>query len=178
MRLFIVGVSCVGKTAIGLKLSELLEYHFFDLDDEIEAFFSMPIGKLQDKFLNMNSFRKEASKALSHLLSLESSKECVIALPPSGLMSHYWNVVKRSKGLTIALKDKPENILKRITFFDKDSKPVKQHLTKDGKAFYLNEMKEDIVYFNKSYKKADISVDISGLNVHESALKIKKAIEK
>ena len=93
-------------------------------------------------------------------------------------MSHYWNVVKRSKGLTIALKDKPENILKRITFFDKDSKPVKQHLTKDGKAFYLNEMKEDITYFNKSYKKADISVDISGLNIEESALKIKKAIEK
>ena len=39
MRLFIVGVSCVGKTAIGLKLSELIGYHFFDLDDEIEAFF-------------------------------------------------------------------------------------------------------------------------------------------
>jgi shikimate kinase len=177
MRFFIVGVSCVGKTAIGSKLAELIGYEFFDLDDEIETFFSMPIEKLQEKFLNMNSFRKEASKALSHLLSQESSKGCVIALPPSGLMSYYWDVVKRSKGLTIALKDKPENILKRITFYDKDSKPIEQQLTKDGRAFYLNEIKKDITYFNKSYKKADIFVDVEGLNIDESTLEIKKAIE-
>ena len=177
MRLFIVGVSCVGKTAIGLKLSELINYHFFDLDDEIEDYFSMPIEKLQDKFLNMDSFRKEASKALSHLLSLESSKESVIALPPSGLMSYYWNVVKKSKGVTIALNDNPVNILKRITFYDKDSKPTKGHLTAEAKAYYLKEIKEDIAYFNKSYKKADISVEISGLNVSQSAIKINKAIQ-
>ena len=85
MRFFIVGVSCVGKTAIGLKLAGLLGYQFFDLDDEIEACFSMPIEKLQDKFLNMNSFRKEASKALSHLLSLESSKESWPKGPGFGL---------------------------------------------------------------------------------------------
>ena len=176
MRLFILGVSCVGKTAIGSKLAELLDYQFFDLDDEIEAFFSMPIEKLQDKFLNMTSFRKEASKALSYLLSLESSKECVIALPPSGLMSHYWNVVKKSKGLTIALNDKPENILKRITFYDKDSKPMKRHLTKDGRAYFRSEIEKDITYFSKSYKKADIFVDVSGLNIFQSALKVKKAI--
>ena len=149
----------------------MLDYQFVDLDDEIEAFFSMPIEKLQDRFLDMNSFRKEASKALSYLLSLESSKECVIALPPSALMSHYWNVVKKSKGLTIILNDKPGNILKRITFYDKDSKPVKRHLTKDGKAFFRNEIKNDITYFNNSYKKADISVDVSGLNIEESVFK-------
>ena len=178
MRFFIVGVSCVGKTAVGLKLAELLGYKFFDLDDEIEAYFSMPIEKLQEKFLNMNSFRKEASKALSHLLSQESSKESVIALPPSGLMSHYWDVVKRSKGLTIALDDKPGNILKRITFYDKDSKPIKGHLTAENRPYYLKEIKEDIAYFSKTYKKADISVDVAGLNITESALEVKKAIEK
>jgi len=178
MRFFIVGVSCVGKTVVGMKLAELLGYQFFDLDDEIEAYFSMPIEKLQDKFLNMNSFRNEASKALSHLLSLESSKESVIALPPSGLMGSYWDVVKKSKGLTIVLNDKPGNILKRITFYDKDSKPIKRQLTRDDRTFYLNEIKKDITYFNKSYKKADISVNVSELNIDESALKIKKAIEK
>ena len=115
---------------------------------------------------------------MRHLLSLESSKESVIALPPSGLMSYYWNVVKKSKGVTIALDDKSGNILKRITFYDKDSKPTKQHLTADARAYYLREIKEDIAYFSKSYTKADISVDISGLDILQSALKIKKAIEK
>jgi shikimate kinase len=49
MTIFIVGVSCVGKTAVGKELSELLDYHFFDLDDEIENFFSTPIEKLTGK---------------------------------------------------------------------------------------------------------------------------------
>jgi shikimate kinase len=177
MRLFIVGISCVGKTAIGSKLSELLNYHFFDLDDEIEAFFSTPIESLQKKFLNMNSFRKEASKALQHVINLESSKKSVIALPPSGLMSYYWDVVKKSKGVTIALNDKPENILKRITFYDENSKPMKQHLTAKARAYYLREIKENIAYFSKTYTKADISVDISGLDILQSALKLKKAFE-
>lgn len=175
MRLFLVGVSCVGKTAIGRKLSELLNYHFFDLDDEIEEFFSMPIERLQEQFLDMNSFRKEAAKALKHLLSLESSKQSVIALPPSGLTTHYWNVVKKSKGVTIALNDKPENILKRITFYDKDSKPIKQKLTGKIKAYYLSEIEKDMEYFNKSYVKADMSVDISGLTILEAAIKLKDA---
>lgn len=35
MKLLIWGVSCVGKTTIGKKLSEKLGYKFYDIDDEI-----------------------------------------------------------------------------------------------------------------------------------------------
>ena len=49
MKIFLTGVSCVGKTTIGAKLAALLDCPFFNLDDEIESFFSMPIERLQEK---------------------------------------------------------------------------------------------------------------------------------
>ena len=177
MTIFIVGVSCVGKTAVGKELSELLDYHFFDLDDEIENFFSTPIEKLQEKFLGMDSFRKEASKALVSILRLEGADEAVIALPPSGLTRHYCKVIKESGGLTIFLNDKPENILERITFYDKDSKPIQKRLTEKEKKYYLNDIRKDLTYFKRSYEKSDLIVDISGLDIHQAALKVKEHIE-
>jgi shikimate kinase len=86
MRIFLTGVSCVGKTAIGEKLAVLLNSNFFDLDDEVESFFNMSIERLQNKFITIHSFRDEAAKALVHLLNQPERQDSVIALPPSGLM--------------------------------------------------------------------------------------------
>lgn len=95
MRIFITGVGCIGKTTIGKKIAELMGSQFFDLDEEIENYFETSIEKLQNKFLTMHSFRDEAAKALIHILSQPKSENSVIALPPSGLMSGYWRVVKK-----------------------------------------------------------------------------------
>lgn len=65
MRIFLTGVSCVGTTTIGKKMGELLGIRFFDLDNEIESFFETSIERLRD---------------------------CLIALPPSGLMGGYRGV--------------------------------------------------------------------------------------
>ena len=177
MRIFITGVSCIGTTTIGAKLSALQDYAFFDLDEEIERFFETSIERLQNRFLTMYSFRQEAAKALKHLLSRRENEDCVIALPPSGLMDNYWRVVKKAGGKIIALKDEPENILERITFYDIDSRLIEKHLTEKEKKLYLKEIKEDISYFRRTYKRADIIVDIKGLGSDESARKVKEALE-
>ena len=65
MRIFLIGVACVGKTTIGGKLADLLEYQFFDLDHEIEKFFDISIERLQNRFLTRYSFRAEASQGLN-----------------------------------------------------------------------------------------------------------------
>ena len=173
MRIFLTGVSCVGKTTVGKKLAALLGCPFFDLDNEIESFFSTPIECLQDKFLTMYSFRQEASKALKHLLNRKETQDSVIALPPSGLMDNYWRVVQKPKGTIIVLTNDAANILKRITFYDKDSKPIEKNLTEEEKPLYLKDIKKDITYFNRTYKKADIWVHISGLNPEQAATKVK-----
>lgn len=176
MRIFLIGVSCIGKTTIGAKLAALLAYPFFDLDKEIENFFGTSIERLQNKFLTMYSFRQEASKALKHLLSMEESKNCVMALPPSGLRDNYWRVVKKAKGMIVVLTDSPQNILNRLTFYDIDSHLIEKHLSDKEKRLYLKEIKKDITYFRRFYSRANITVDIKDLGPDESAEKIKRAL--
>lgn len=177
MRVLVTGVSCVGKTTIGRTLAELLGVKFFDLDHEIETFFGTSIERLQNKFLTIHSYRKEAAKALVHLLNRPDSRDSVIALPPSGLMGGYLQVIKKSAGTTIALNDKPENILERIRFYDIDSKPIEKELTPDEKRLCLREIKKDITYFCKTYERAHLQVDISGLNIEQAAGKVKETLE-
>jgi len=129
---------------------------------------------MQTKYPVTNSFRKQSSKALKNLLSKKQSKRSVIAMPPSGLMDHYWRIVQKSKGVIVVLKDSPENILKRISFYDIDSRPMEKNLTEKEKGLYLTGIKEDIVYFEVSYSKADITVDIVGLGPDKSANRVKE----
>ena len=177
MRVFLTGVSCVGKTTIGRRVAELLGVKFFDLDHEIETFFGTSIERLQKKLRTIHSYRKEGARALVHLLNRPDSRDSVIALPPSGLMGGYLEVLKKSSGITVALNDKPENILERITFYDRDSKLIDKNLTADEKRLYLREIKKDISYFRKTYERADLQVDISGLNIEQAAGKVKEALD-
>ena len=176
MRVYITGVSCVGKTTIGRKLAELLNYPFFDLDKEIETFFGKPLEHLQAEYLTMYSFRMKASEALKHLLDKENSSKSIIVLPPSGLMHPYHRFIKKKENIVIVLKDDPKNILARITFYDKDSKPIVKHLSAKDKQLYLKEIKKDIAYFGRTYNKADLVVDICGLGPDESSWKVKESL--
>jgi shikimate kinase len=114
MKVFLTGVSCVGKTTIGAKLASLLGYPFFDLDHEIETFFGKPLERLQAECLSKQAFRKKACQALRHLLAQDETENCVIALPPSGLMGEYPRLIKQAGGIAVVLEDTPENILARI----------------------------------------------------------------
>jgi len=169
MRFFLTGVGCVGKTTIGKKMGELLGVRFFDLDSEIESFFETSIERLQNKFLTIHSFRNEAAKALVHLLNRPESRDCVIALPPSGLMGGYLRAIKKANGITAVVTDKPENILERITFYDIDSKLIERHLTEEEKRLYMREIKKDITYFKKSYQRAHLHANIAGLGAKAGA---------
>ena len=92
-RAFLTGVACVGKTTIGAELSRLLGYRFYDLDREVEVFYQLSIERLQNQHKSPNDFRKTAAKVLDHILSNPESCDCVIALPPAGLIGAYWKVV-------------------------------------------------------------------------------------
>jgi shikimate kinase len=177
MRVFITGVSCVGKTTIGSILASRLGYRFFDLDLEIERFFKTSIERLRNRFITGDSFRNEAARALMHVLGHPESRNCVIALPPSGLMGRYLRVLKRAGGTIIVLTDKAENILNRITFYDLDSRPIEKQLTEKEKRLYLREIKKDITYYRTSYDRAGFRVDISGLGPDAAAERVQQALE-
>ena len=177
VRILFAGVSCVGKTTIGMRLAVLLDHRFFDLDLEIERFFETSIARLRSRHLTEHNFRLAASPVLRHVLTREGGSDCIIALPPSGLLGDYWKVVGKTPGATIVLlRDTPENILKRITFYDVDSRPVQKSLTDHQKRLYLREIKRDITSFSRSFRRAHVSVDIAGCSPDEASRRIKDAL--
>jgi shikimate kinase len=177
MRVFVVGVSCVGKTSIGALLASRMGCRFYDLDVEIERFLKTSIERLRNRFLTVESFRSEAAKALMHILGRPESWNCVIALPPSGLMGRYLRVLKKAGGTIVVLTDKPANILNRVTFYDIDSRPILKELREGEKLLYLREIRKDITYYRKSYDRADLQVDISGLLPEAAADKVQQSLK-
>jgi shikimate kinase len=167
MRCLLVGVGCVGKTTIGRLLARRLGCPFFDLDEEIERHFGTSIERLRARFLTSYSYSKEVSVVLKRILT--EKDDCVIALVPSGLRDAYLRVIRKTECVTIALQDTPENILRRITFYDIDSRPIVKELTEAEQALYRKEIKKNVTFFSKSYERADLRVDISGLGAERSA---------
>src|SRR5262245_35089095 len=92
-------------------------------------------------------------------------------------MRGYWKVVKTVQDpMIVVLDDTPENILKRITFFDDDSQPIQKTLSDREKRLYFKDIKEDIAYFRFSYRRAHLWVDIAGCDPDDAALKVKDAV--
>jgi shikimate kinase len=178
MRIFLAGVGCVGKTTTGARLAKLLGYRFFDLDAEIERFSGTSVERLRNRHLTLHDFRIEASQALNHILAQDDSRDCVIAFSPSGLLGGYWKVVNAARDARIVvLRDRPENILQRATFYDIDSRPLpKKQLTEDENKYYLREIKGDIAYFKPSYRRAHLDVDIAGCDADAAARKVRDAL--
>lgn len=169
MILYLVGISCVGKTTIGKILSEKIGFSFFDLDIEIQKYYNKPIERIQDNCLTMNQYREKASVVLNQIFS--NNENMVVSGAPSGLKYSYLNVYKRHKTdkimYSIHLKDSFENILDRITFYDKDSNPIRLTLSELEKVKYLRKIKADYNFFKNSYKCADFEIDINDIPLTE-----------
>jgi len=167
MVIYLVGVSCVGKTTIGRMLAKQMEFKFYDIDREIEKYYNKSIERIQDECFTMNGFREKASVVLENLIvNMDNS---VIAGTPSGLKYSYWKVFKKQKSIkdifSIHIQDSHENVLKRLTFYDKDSKPIVEELDETKKKRYLKEIKADYNYFKDSYKRADLQINIENINL-------------
>jgi hypothetical protein len=66
---------------------------------------------------------------------------------------------------------------KRIVFYDDDSNRIEKELDERGKALYLREIRKDIAYFRRFYRKTIFHVELSGAGVAESTEKVKAALE-
>jgi shikimate kinase len=95
-----------------------------------------------------------------------------LALPPSGLMDCYYKILKRIDCIIIVLRDNPVNILNRLVFYDIDSNPIIQNLSKSDKDYYLKAIKKDISYFGRTYMRAHLSVNIDNISIEECVSKI------
>jgi len=173
MKIIIVGISCVGKSTVGKILADKVGYKFFDFDFEVEKYFNSHITFLKREYPFERTFREKASVVLSKILK-ENNDNFVLAMTPSGLMDNYWKIIKKDDNLiTIALKDKAKNILKRITFYDDYSKPMESPVTKENEKHYLKDISLDNEYYGRTYKKAKIQKNIDGKSALQVADELK-----
>lgn len=167
MILYIVGISCVGKTTIGKMLAERIDFTFFDLDIEIQNYYKKPIERIQDKCSSIIAYREKASVVLDSLFA--KNIDSVISGTPSGLKYSYLQVYKKHKAdkdlYSIHINDSHENVLDRLTFYDKDSNLITEDLNDSKKKRYLKEIKADYNYFKGSYNRADFIIDINNINL-------------
>ena len=166
MIIYLVGISCIGKTTIGKLLSDKIDYSFYDLDEEIQDYYKKPIERIQDECLTMNGYREKASVVLDKLFS--KNIDSVISGTPSGLKFSYLQVYKRHKDkelISICINDSFENVLDRLTFYDKDSNPITEVLDESKKKRYLKEIRADYNFFKDSYKRADYQINIEGVTL-------------
>ncbi len=167
MILYLVGISCVGKTTIGKMLAEKIGFSFFDLDLEIQNYYKKPIERIQDECFTMNGYREKASVVLDYLFA--KNIDSVISGTPSGLKYSYLQVYKKHKAekdlYAIQINDSFENVLDRLTFYDKDSNPITEKLNDSKKKRYLKEIKADYNYFRDSYNRANFKIDINNISL-------------
>lgn len=167
MIIYLVGISCVGKTTIGKMLAEKIGFSFFDLDIEIQNYYKKPIERIQDECFSMIGYREKASVVLDSLFS--KNIDSVISGTPSGLKYSYLQVYKKHKAdkdlYSILINDLHKNVLDRLTFYDKDSNPITEKLDDSKKKRYLKEIKADYNYFKDSYNRADFKIDINNINL-------------
>jgi len=166
MIIYLVGISCIGKTTIGKLLADKINYSFYDLDEEIQYYYKKPIERIQDECLTMNGYREKASIVLDKLFS--EKIDSVISGTPSGLKYSYLQVYKRHKDkklISICLNDLFENVLNRLTFYDKDSNPITERLDESKKRRYLKEIRADYNFFKDSYKRADFQINIEDVSL-------------
>lgn len=176
MKIIIVGVPCVGKSTVGKILADRVGYRFFDFDFEVERHFDSHITFIKKKYPIERTYRQKASVVLSEILDSQPD-DFVIAMPPSGLMDHYWKIIKQDDSLvTVALWDKPGNILKRVIFYDDYSKPMASVITEKNEQYYLEDIRLDIEYFGRSHKKAKIQIAIDGRSAQQVADELRELL--
>lgn len=87
----------------------------------------------------------------------------VIAVSPIFYEEFFDDVISQYNVLTIELRDSPENILERLVYADENDEIHPLVIkTKAKRNYYLKDIKEDIKYYQRVYKKIENKFDMQG----------------
>ena len=176
MKVLLFGISNVGKTTVGKILAKKLDYKFVDLDDVIKEKFNS-IEEFQKNY----PFQYEAHKIKGKLLKdLCKENNSVIAVSPIYYSRNFNDLLKNVDVIAFELQDSPKNIFERLIFtdeFDNVCEDSKEYKNKH-KEYYLNDIKEDILYYKKAFIKIDNKYNVDGRNPEYVAEQIYKIISK
>ena len=149
-NIVLTGFMGTGKTAVGKKLSRLLNMELVDVDTEIEKSQKMTVKEIFKNF-GEPRFREIETEMIKKL----SGKENIIISTGGGAVLKQENMdILREKGIIVCLMAKPETILSRTSH--NSNRPLLHVEDPFGK---INEL----LNFRKPfYERADIMIDTEG----------------
>ena len=146
-NIVLTGFIGTGKTAVGRKLSRLLNMELIDVDTEIEKSQKMTINDIFKKF-GEPGFRNIETDMIKKL----SGKKNIIISTGGGAVLKQENLdILREKGIIVCLLATPETILRRTSH--NSNRPLLQVEDPSGK------IKELLNFRKPFYDKADIPID-------------------
>lgn len=108
----LVGLMGVGKTTIGFKLAQELQYYFIDCDDEMQDRHRQTINEIFAKY-GEKYFRKIEEEIIEEIVSRDEN--IVLSLGGGAFMSEKTRkVLKDNEAITIWLDAPIDEIIKRI----------------------------------------------------------------
>jgi len=161
MNVVITGFMCSGKTSIGKKLAEKLNFDFLDTDDLIENKVGMRITEIFEKY-GEPYFRELETQIIKEV----SEKDKLVISTGGGVVLREENVNNlRKNGVIINLVAKPETIYERL----KKQPGIRPLLNKPNP---LEEIKKLLECREIYYKNCDFRVETDNLSVEEIVEKI------
>jgi shikimate kinase len=149
-NIVLTGFMGTGKTAVGKKLSRLLNMELIDVDTEIEKYQVMTINEIFKKF-GEPRFREIETEMIKKL----SGKKNIIISTGGGAVLKQENMdALRKRGVIVCLMAIPETILKRTGH--SSNRPLLK--VEDPSA----RIKELLDFRKPFYEKADIMIDTEG----------------
>lgn len=169
MIILIFGVSNVGKTAIGKKLSELLNYPFFDLDHEIKVAFHTTL----ENFMKENPWPHERFKKKGIVLKniiFGNRGNMVIAVSPIYEARNFNSLLDMEQVIAVELQDTEEHIFERLVFSDENDNIYQDDEYKNAhKDYYMRDIHEDIVLVRKIFKKIRWKYFVDNKSIDQAA---------
>lgn len=154
MKILLFGVSNVGKSTTGKLLANRLGFKFYDLDEEVKAKLDITL----EEFVQTGNLRWRDQYRTNIIKDLVSfNEDMVVAITPISYLGNLRETINDKEIIAIELYDTPENIFSRLVFSDENDVIYTDDQYKNKhKAYYLNEIQEDLNWYGKVNAKLGI----------------------
>jgi len=164
--IFLIGMMGCGKSQTGLKLAELLQYKYIDLDSLIEKLAKKSINQIFNDE-GEDNFRELETNCLKETIKIPS----LIISTGGGIVtkSENWGILRQ--GIIVWIDLDTDIAIERLTN-EIENRPLLQ-----GKN--LNDLYMSIFQSReKMYSQADLRIQVKKENIEEVAMKIINAMHK